>query len=89
VSETRDPGRAQWAEAERATALGDKVLPDPEAVRLAEFRDATLLVLAVVAHAHGATAREIRRATGQLPFAPVPISGSRRGMGSGSGSRRT
>jgi hypothetical protein len=62
-----DLGRAHWAQAEVATALGDQVLSDPEEVWLSRFRDATLLVLAVVAHGHGATVRGVRRATGQLP----------------------
>lgn len=48
-----------------ATSLGDRVMPDPEEVWLRRFRDATLLVLAVVAHAHGASTREVRRGTGQ------------------------
>lgn len=64
-----DPGHAHWREAEVATALGDRVLPDPQEVWLSRFRDATLLVLAVVAHAHGASVRELRRATGQVPGA--------------------
>jgi HEAT repeats len=52
-----------------ATSLGDTILPDPEEVSLSRFRDATLLVLGVVAHAHGASAKEVRRATGQWPGA--------------------
>jgi HEAT repeat protein len=67
LSESQDPDRAHWAQAEAATALGDQVVPDPEQVWLSRFRDRTLLVLAVVAHAHGLTAREIRRSTARLP----------------------
>jgi hypothetical protein len=53
----------RWPAAASATALGDTILPDPEEVWLSQLRDATLLVLGVVAHAHGAGAKEIRRAT--------------------------
>jgi HEAT repeat protein len=53
-------------DAARASSLGDEVPPDAEEVWLSRLGDSTLLVLAVVAHAHGTSAREIRRATGQL-----------------------
>jgi HEAT repeats len=59
----------RWPDAAAATALGDAITPDPEEVWLSRLRDATLLVLGVVAHAHGASAKEISRATGQLPGA--------------------
>jgi hypothetical protein len=59
----------RWPDAALATALGDTVLPDPEELWLSRFRDATLLVLGVVAHAHGTTVKEIRRGTGQWPGA--------------------
>jgi hypothetical protein len=55
-------------EAARASSLGDEVPPDAEEVWLSRLGDSTLLVLAVVAHAHGTSAHEIRRATGQLRF---------------------
>jgi HEAT repeats len=54
-----------WAAAAAATELGDKVASDPEEIWLSRFRDATLLVLAIVAHAHEASAREIRRGVGR------------------------
>jgi hypothetical protein len=63
------PEEQRLVDAAVASSLGDTVLPDPEEIWLARFRDATLLVLAVVAHAHGSSARDIRRATGQLPGA--------------------
>ena len=63
------PEEERLVDAAVATSLGDTVLPDPEEVWLSRFRDATLLVLAVVAHAHGASAKEVRRATGQVPGA--------------------
>jgi ferredoxin len=63
------PEEERLVDAAVATSLGDTVLPDPEEVWLSRFRDATLLVLAVVAHAHGASAKQVRRATGQFPGA--------------------
>jgi hypothetical protein len=59
----------RWPDAAAATALGDTIMPDPEEVWLSRLRDATLLVLGVVAHAHGTSAKEIHRATGQWPGA--------------------
>jgi hypothetical protein len=52
-------------EAAVATALGDEVPPDPEAQWLSRLSDATLLVMAVVAHGHGVSARDVRRSTGR------------------------
>ena len=66
-SRSRSIEAERWPDAAAATALGDTIAPDPEEVWLSRLRDATLLVLGVVAHAHGASAKEIRRATGQLP----------------------
>jgi HEAT repeat protein len=63
------PEEERLVDAAVATSLGDTVLPDPTEVWLSRFRDATLLVLAVVAHAHGASAKEIRRASGQCRLA--------------------
>ncbi len=63
------PEEERLVDAAIATALGDTIPPDPEEVWLSRLRDATLLVLGVVAHAHGASAKEIRRATGQWPGA--------------------
>jgi hypothetical protein len=63
------PAEARLVEAAVASSLGDRVLPDQQEVWLARFRDRTLLVLAVVAHAHGVSEKEIRRATGQWPGA--------------------
>lgn len=59
----------RWPDAAAATTLGDTIPPDPEQVWLSRLRNATLLVLGVVAHAHGVSAKEIRRATGQWPGA--------------------
>lgn len=52
-------------DAQVATELGDEVPRDAEELWLSRLRDATLLVLAVVAHAHEASAREIRRSVGR------------------------
>jgi hypothetical protein len=61
------PRHDHWADAALATERGDRVADDPEEVWLSRYRDATLLVLGVVAHAHGATAGQVRHATGRLP----------------------
>jgi hypothetical protein len=53
-----------WTEAEAATALGDEMPLTAEAQWLSRFRDGTLLALAVVTHAHGATTRQLDHATG-------------------------
>ncbi len=63
-----EPENKRLIEAAVATTLGDEVVADPEEVWLARFRDATLLVLAVVAHAHEISAKDVRRATGQWPI---------------------
>jgi hypothetical protein len=63
------PEEERFVDAAVASQLGDTVLPDAEEVWLSRLRDATLLVLGVVAHAHGSTKRQIRRATGQWPGA--------------------
>lgn len=63
------PQDERLKEAAVATALGDEVPPDPEELWLGRYRDATLLVMGVVAHGHGMGAREIRHATGQWPGA--------------------
>jgi hypothetical protein len=59
------PEDKRLADAAIASSLGDTILPDPEELSLRGFGDTTLLVLAVVAHLHGASAKEIQRATGQ------------------------
>lgn len=62
-----DAGEEQrFKEASIATALGDAVLPDPQEEWLGRFHDATLLDMAVVAHAHGASASQVHHMTGQL-----------------------
>jgi hypothetical protein len=58
------PERAHWRGAAEATALGDRVLPDPVEAWPSRLRDSTLLVLAVVAHEHEVSVKEIRRAVG-------------------------
>jgi hypothetical protein len=54
-----------------AYGVVDPDAADSVAQWLSHFRDATLLVLAVVAHGHGVSTREVRRATGQLRVSVV------------------
>src|SRR5580693_8666919 len=62
------------AEAAIATELGDEIPRDAEEVWLSRLRDVTLLVLAVVAHAHEASVREIRRGVGHQWAGTVHLS---------------
>jgi hypothetical protein len=64
-----DGAERRLLDAARATSLGDEVPTDPEELSLSRFGNGTLLVMAVVAHAHGTTRRHIRQASGQLPLA--------------------
>lgn len=59
---------SRWQEAAEATARGDEIEPAPDEAWQRRLRDSTLLVLAVVAHEHEASVRQIHRAVGRDNF---------------------